>query len=126
MSDNNSQIVVSDFVKKNYPDLIPMLLGSESMTDNERQYWLSLLPIMTKEQVDKLRNILLDEKKQLADLEHQYKNTINEFKNFDLTARALQPSKRKEKHAEIKKLETAQEKVEANEEAKILEKLKQV
>lgn len=125
MPDNNQQLVISDFVKKNYPDLIPMILGSESMTDNEKQYWFSLLPIMNKEQVDKLRNILLDEKKQLADLEHQYKNTINEFKNFDLTARALKPSRRKEKHAEIKKLETAQEKAEANEEAKILAQLKQ-
>ena len=49
-----SKFDIPETVKQQYPDLIPLILQTESMTDDERQYWFQILPIMTDEQVKKL------------------------------------------------------------------------
>ena len=47
------------------------------MNDEERQYWVNILPIMTPEQVQNLRDILDNEKKQLAAIDAKYQSDID-------------------------------------------------
>ena len=42
------------------------------MNDEERQYWINILPIMTPEQIGNLQNILTSEKTQLAAIDAKY------------------------------------------------------
>lgn len=82
---------IPETVKNQFPDLIPLILQTESMNDDERQYWFQILPIMTDEQVQKLREILVNEKKQLEQLDKDYEkelkriNTkhVSEWKEFE-------------------------------------------
>ena len=76
-SSSNSGVTISDDLRKKYPDLIDLVLKSESMNDEERQYWVNILPIMTPEQVQNLRDILDNEKKQLADIDKKYSAQID-------------------------------------------------
>lgn len=65
-------ITIPDEVKAQFPDLIVLIEGSQSMNDEERQYWINILPIMTPEQVENLRDILESEKRQLAEIDKKY------------------------------------------------------
>lgn len=72
---------IPDTVKEKFGELVPMILQTESMNDDERRYWFQILPIMTDDQVQKLREILVNEKDQLAALDKEYNQnveTINE------------------------------------------------
>jgi Spy/CpxP family protein refolding chaperone len=62
-----------------YPDLVEMIKKSESMADEERDYWFQILPIMTDEQVDRLRKILTEESEQLAKLDTQYQDELSKL-----------------------------------------------
>ncbi len=62
-----------------YPDLVAMIKKSESMADEERDYWFQILPIMTDEQVDRLRKILTEESEQLAKLDTQYQDELSKL-----------------------------------------------
>jgi hypothetical protein len=55
--------------KEMYPALVELILGSESMTDSERQYWLNVLPSITEEQRAQLQLILRNEKEKLEAIE---------------------------------------------------------
>lgn len=57
---------------QNDEQLIQLVLESESMKDEERQYWFNLTEVMTDEQIEKLRNILLREKQKLAEIDAKY------------------------------------------------------
>ena len=74
-----SKFDIPETVKQQYPDLIPLILQTESMTDDERQYWFQILPIMTDEQVKKLREILDNEKKQLENLDKKYDKEVKKI-----------------------------------------------
>ena len=49
-------------VQEQFPDLVPQILASPSMDDEERKYWFSVLPIMTEDQIKELRDILKQSK----------------------------------------------------------------
>jgi len=53
-------------------ELITLVMQSESMDDGERQYWFNLYDVMSEEQIDKLRDILVREKKRLAEIDKKY------------------------------------------------------
>ncbi|KOR28496.1 hypothetical protein TI05_16825, partial [Achromatium sp. WMS3] len=76
VAETNRQLVIPDEARNKYPDLIPQILASPSMDDDEKNYWFSVLPIMTKDQIAELRSILIDEKKRLGKLaqEKQHSN----------------------------------------------------
>ncbi len=40
-------------------ELTTLVMKSESMDDGERQYWFNLYDVMSVEQIDKLRDILV-------------------------------------------------------------------
>ncbi len=56
--------------------LDPLIAKTESMDDNERQYWRDILPQMTDKQIARLVEILFVEKKKLFDLEKKYTGKI--------------------------------------------------
>jgi hypothetical protein len=54
--------------------LIILILKSKALeTDEDKQNWLNLLPLMTEEQIYKLKEILLKEKDKLEEIEDKYK-----------------------------------------------------
>lgn len=89
---------IPESVRTKYADLIPLVLQTESMNDDERQYWFQILPIMTDEQVSKLREILENEKKQLSQLDHEYQEElkrindkhVSEWKAFQIEEKRKQ------------------------------------
>ncbi len=101
MADENKivgavQIIIPDEAKEKYPDLIPQVLASPSMDDEEKNYWFSVLPIMTAEQVAELRDILDSERKRLAETEKKPEVQIDAEKAAQIRA---------EKAAERQKVE---------------------
>jgi hypothetical protein len=67
-----SSVVVPEELKKKHGPLIELILSSESMNDEERQYWINILPVMTPEQIENLRQILQNERDQLAAIDAKY------------------------------------------------------
>lgn len=117
---------ISDYVKKHFPDLIPLILESESMPDHERQYWFDMLPVMSAPQIQRLRDILLNEKKQLAALDAEYKSTMADLAGKDISKRSLFPKKRKEQRSKLVSSEAAQQAEEKAREIELLKKLEDI
>jgi len=66
--------IPEDFLEAD-PELIQLILESKALdTDEDKQNWFNLLPLMTEEQIVKLRDILLREKKKLQEIEEKYEN----------------------------------------------------
>lgn len=105
---------VPSMVKEKFPDLVQLIKETESMNDEERDYWFQILPIMTEEQIRKFRDILLNEKNQLSKLDKEYEQELNklnekhmlEWKEFEMREKrkaiqsAEQKSQEEEKAAE--------------------------
>ncbi len=54
-------------------DLITLVLKSKALeSDEDKQNWLNLLPVMTEEQIYKLKEILIKEKEKLNEIEEKY------------------------------------------------------
>lgn len=115
------QLDIPQFVKDNYPDLIPLIVESESMNDDERQYWFSILPIMTEEQVTKLREILVNERTQLRKLDEEYAKELKRIGDEHIIK--MQEVERKEKWGAIREAEKTHEEEEAVKEEELLKKL---
>lgn len=77
-------VTVPDDVRAAFPDLVELILHSESMNDEERQYWISVLPAITPEQVQSLRDILENEKRQLAAIDQKYAQEIDRIGQGEL------------------------------------------
>jgi Spy/CpxP family protein refolding chaperone len=56
-----------------------MILATESMDDDERQYWFDIMPSMTETQIDRLYNILDTERNKLQELEVKYQEEIKDL-----------------------------------------------
>ena len=69
-------VQISEDLKQKFPELIDLILASESMNDEERQYWVNILPVMTPEQIQNLKDILTNEKQQLAAIDRKYAKEI--------------------------------------------------
>lgn len=107
-----SKFDIPETVRSQYPDLIPLILETESMNDDERQYWFQILPIMTDEQVNKLREILANEKQQLSQLDQEYKQDLKR-----INSKHVSQWKEFEVKEKRKKLQTAEHAAEKNEKA---------
>lgn len=116
-----SKFHIPQAVKDLYPDLIPLILHTESMDDEEREYWFQILPIMTDDQVDKLREILVNEKDQLAKLDAEYEAELKKINEKHLSEwEAFEYEQTREK---IQKEEAAYEADESSLEEDLLNKL---
>jgi len=74
-----SALQIPDELKQKFPELIELILKSESMNDEERQYWVNILPVMTPEQVQNLKDILTNEREQLAAIDRKYAKEIEKI-----------------------------------------------
>ncbi len=61
--------IIPKLVREEFTDLIKLMFETESMDQEEREYWLQIMPIMNEEQIKKFRDILVNEKEQLASLD---------------------------------------------------------
>jgi hypothetical protein len=72
-------------VLEKYGDLVAKIKQTESMTKEEREYWFQILPIMTEEQVTRLNQILEEEATQLAKLDADYKEDLEDLNQKHMT-----------------------------------------
>jgi hypothetical protein len=88
---------ILDELQAKHPDLITLILATESMDDSERQYWFDILPSMNEDQVKRLYDILETEKKKLDELEQKYQKEIESLNQKHTTEwQALEMKKQKE------------------------------
>jgi hypothetical protein len=66
-------------IQELYPELITLVLATESMDNSERQYWFDILPSIKREHKDRLFNILETERKKLKELEIRYQQDFDLF-----------------------------------------------
>ncbi|MDB4979086.1 MAG: hypothetical protein JWM56_1272 [Candidatus Peribacteria bacterium] len=74
-----SPLVIPDDVAQNFPELLALIRGSESMNNEERQYWITILPVMTPDQIQNLQSILLNERDQLKAIDTKYAQEIEKI-----------------------------------------------
>jgi hypothetical protein len=67
---------ITDELQAKYPELIQLIISTESMDNDERQYWFDIMPSMTDAQIDRLYDILETERKKLQELEVKYQKEI--------------------------------------------------
>ena len=108
---------IPNLVMEKYPDLVELIKKTQSMSREERQYWFQILPIMTDEQVARLRKILEDEASQLAKLDEAYQAEVSELNKKHLAEwdAYAQVEREKEVRAEREKLANAEASSEATE-----------
>ena len=87
-------VQIPDDLRQKVPELIELILKSESMNDEERQYWVNILPVMTPEQVQNLRDILTNEREQLAAIDRKYSKEIEKI-GSDQLLRKVDEERRK-------------------------------
>ncbi len=121
MTDNKSvsqkqdqKYIIPKIVLERYPELVEMLKKSESIDDDEKNYWFGALETMDEDQVKSLREILEDEISQLKKIEEEgHKEAIQEIdkvKNEMIEKQIMEDRKkaeeeRREKEAKIRKEE---------------------
>ena len=106
-----------------YPDLEALILGTESMTNEERDYWFQILPIMTDEQIQKLLGILTHEKEQLTKLDSEYQSQLKKLDQKH--TKEIEEQDRRKKREALKQQEATHEETEAKAQEELLKKLDQ-
>jgi len=72
---------IQDKFLETMADLIVLVINSKSMdTQEEKQSWFNLLPMMNDEQIAKLRDILTREKQKLDEIEAKYSQKKEDVK----------------------------------------------
>ncbi len=110
------KFTVPKLVREKFPDLIDLIKSTESMNEEERDYWFQILPIMTEEQIAKFRDILVSEKEQLDRLDKEYEEELSrlnekhmiEWKEFETKEKRAEIAG-KEKKAEVEEKATEEE-----------------
>ena len=72
---------IVDEIYAKYGELV---LGTESMDDNEKQYWFDIMPSMSAEQIDRLFDILETERRKLEELEVKYQEQMKNLNEAHL------------------------------------------
>jgi hypothetical protein len=115
---------VPDAIKQTDKRLIDLVMRSESMNDGERQYWFNLTEIMSPEQVEKLRDILVRERKKLAEIEAKYGKPKVQLSPEEIAKRnADMEQKKAEQQARLEAKEKEYQQEEADKVAAILAEL---
>ena len=74
------KFTIPDEFLTSMPDIIILVLNSKSMDNpEEKQSWFNLLPMMNKDQIDKLKDILTREKQKLNEIEQKYEQKKDEL-----------------------------------------------
>lgn len=117
LKEAESKYIVPRLVREKFPDLIKLIYETESMNEEEREYWLQIMPIMTEEQILKFRDILVNEKEQLAKLDKEYDREMTK------AVPEIDEAKLKEEMAKIKEEEKVHEEEEKAAEEALLKQL---
>ena len=113
--------IPEDFLEAD-PELIILILKSKALeTDEDKQNWFNLLPLMTEEQILKLKDILLKEKQKLDEIEEKYEKKKKEIRQKYLLR--WQKLWYIDKIKEIQEKEQAQKSQEEEEAEKLLDML---
>lgn len=94
--DMTGNVHVPADVMRAFPDLIELLLHSESMNDEERRYWIDILPVMTPDQVVQLKDILTNERDQLTAIDAKYAKELDAA-GMGTAMRSMEESRREKK-----------------------------
>ena len=71
-----------------FPELVALIKGSESMNDEERQYWINILTVMTPQQLASLKDILDNENKQLKAIDEKYSHEMEKIGQSEFLRKA--------------------------------------
>lgn len=105
--------IPDQFLQK-MPDLVELILHSKSMdTQEEKQSWFTLFPMMNEEQIDKLRDILTREKQKLQEIDLKYaqkKDSVlsSSLSSFDMAAQQEKLQQLQAKEANIQQKDSAE------------------
>lgn len=116
-----SGLVIPDDIRQKHPEIIELIIHSESMNDEERQYWINILPIMTPDQIENLNGILKNEKEQLAAIDQKYSKQIEQMGQEELVRRT-----ETERRGRRTERESAEAQHDAQDEAQAEDLLKQM
>ncbi|OGJ63857.1 hypothetical protein A3C37_01280 [Candidatus Peribacteria bacterium RIFCSPHIGHO2_02_FULL_53_20] len=114
-------IVIPPETQQKFGEIIALIQASESMNDEERQYWINILPIMTPEQVGNLRQILDNEKSQLAAIDKKYSKEISALGQEELIRQADEV--RRNRRLKLKTTERQSEEAEDTQTEDLLKKI---
>ncbi len=112
---------IPDYVREKYPNLEKLINETESMTNEEREYWYQILPIMTDVQIQKLRGILIHEKEQLSKLDKEYETELSKLNQKHIME--WKDQERREKRETLAKQEEDAESEEKQAEAELLKQM---
>ena len=116
------KFTIPDEFLSSMPDIIILILHSKSMdSGEEKQSWFNLLPMMKKDQIDKLRDILTREKQKLSEIEQKYEQKKDELKSK--YSQKWEETLYSKKMGEIKKQEAEHDKIEDQQADKLLTQL---
>lgn len=113
--------IIPRLVREKFPDLIKLIYETESMNQEEREYWMQIMPIMTEEQIKKFRDILINEKEQLSKLDKEYEQEMSRINSKKVPE--IDEAKLKQKLQEIKDKEKADEQTDKAKEEELLKQL---
>jgi hypothetical protein len=119
-----SKYIVPKIIREKFSDLVKLIFETESMDQEEREYWLQIMPIMSEEQIVKFRDILVNEKKQLEQLDNKYESEMSTLNNKYVAE--IDEAEMRKKMESLKKAEQAGEAGEVSEEDALLEELKNI
>ncbi len=107
---NDFTFTILDEVEAKYHELVQLILSSESIDNNEKQYWFDIIPSMTDEQIDRLFNILETERRQLEELNIKYQEEIKTLNEKHLIQwQSIQSQKAKQQLKEAESTDTSRD-----------------
>lgn len=119
--DPTQQYTIPPAVLEKYPHLVELIKKTESMSNEEREYWFQILPIMTEDQVKRLQTILEEEANQLAKLDDQYQDELAKLNKKHLEE--WNAFEKKQEREALKAQEASHEATEKKAEEDILKQL---
>lgn len=111
MATQSTSLQIPADTQRKFSALVAMIMASESMNMEERQYWINILPVMTPEQLKNLKDILESEKRQLAEIDAKYAtsastvNTNLAVADIENKIRSRKREREQQEHAESEKEE---------------------
>lgn len=76
---------VNKYINEIYSELVQLVINTEAMDNDEKQYWFDIMPSMLDEQIDRLYDILEIERVKLANLDTKYQEQIRLINQNHLT-----------------------------------------
>lgn len=115
---------IPESVKAQFPDLVALLIKTESMNDEERDYWFQVMPIMNEDQIVKLRTILVNEREQLKKIDEEYDSEMKKLN--DVHKNEWNAFEAQQKRAALTHAEATHEEDEATKEDDLLKRLEEI